>query len=94
MTARGADAVGWRVTVTPRVIGPRLPFSMRATTRQELAGGRVGDSRLHGRARLRPALVKVEVESEGGLASWLRPGRHLGAVVEECTFSLAEPTFA
>jgi acetoacetate decarboxylase len=93
MTARGADAVGWRVTVTPRVLGPRLPFSMRATTRQELAGGRIGDSRLDGRARVRPALVKVDVESEGDLATWLRPGWHLGAVVEECSFSLAAPSF-
>jgi hypothetical protein len=92
MTAEGADAVRWRVTVTPRVIGPRVPMSMKATTRQE-SGGRVGDSRLDGKARIRPALVKVAVESDGDLAGWLRPGWHLGAVVEQCTFSLAEPTF-
>ena len=94
MTARGADAVGWQVTVTPRVIGPRVPLSMRSTTRQEFDGGRVGDSRLNGKARIRPALVKVEVESEGDLADWLRPGWHLGAVVEECTFSLGPPTYS
>jgi len=94
MTARGADAVGWRVTVTPRVIGPRIPFSMKAVTRQEVSEGRVGDSRLDGKARIRPALVKVEVESDGTLADWLRPGWHLGAVVDECTFSLAPPTYS
>ena len=84
--------MGWRVTVTPRVVGPRVPLSMKATTRQE-TGGRVADSRLDGKARIRPALVKVEVESDGDLAGWLRPGWHLGAVVEQCTFSLAEPAF-
>ena len=93
LTARGADAMGWRVTVTPRVIGPRVPFSMKAVTRQEVEGGRIGDSRLDGKARLRPALVKVEVESEGPLASWLKPGWHLGAVVDQCTFSLGPPSY-
>jgi hypothetical protein len=92
--ADGADAVGWRVSVTPRVLGPRVPLSMKATTRQEVHGGRVGDSRLDGKARLSPALVKVEVESDGDLAGWLRPGWHLGAVVEECTFTLGPPTYS
>ena len=93
-TARGADASAWRVSVTPRVLGPRLPFGMKAVTRQVMDGDRVADSRLSGRARIRPALVRVEVESDGDLPAWLRPGHHLGAVVERCEFSLAPPTFS
>ncbi len=93
VTARGADESDWSLTATPRVRGPRLPARSRATTRQEFAGGRIGDSRLSASARIRPALVDVEVGSSGDLATWLRPGRHLGAVVERSTFTLAPPTY-
>jgi hypothetical protein len=92
IVARGADETEWSVTATPRVLGPRLPARSRAITRQEFPGGRVGDSRLSARAKVRLARVDVEVSSSGDLASWLRPGRHLGAVVERSTFSLAPPT--
>lgn len=92
VVARGADETDWSVGVTPHVRGPRLPARSRATTRQELDGGRVAHSRLSASARIRPALVDVEVGSTGDLAGWLRPGRHLGAVVERSTFTLAAPT--
>ena len=94
VVARGADEVEWSVTATPRVRGPRLPARSRAITRQEFDGGRIGDSRLSASAKIRPALVDVEVSSEGDLATWLTPGRHLGAVVERSTFSLAPPTYS
>lgn len=93
VVARGADATDWSVSVTPHVRGPRLPARSRATTRQELDGGRVAHSRLSASAKVRPALVDVEVASAGDLADWLRPGRHLGAVVERSSFTLAPPTF-
>lgn len=93
VVARGADEVQWSVTATPRVRGPRLPARSRAITRQEFDGGRIGDSRLSASVKVRPAVVDVEVRSEGDLATWLKPGRHLGAVVERSTFSLAPPTF-
>jgi hypothetical protein len=41
----------------------------------------------------RPALVTVGVSSSGPLPTWLRPGLHLGAFVEQATFTLGEPRF-
>jgi hypothetical protein len=93
ISASGADDSRWRVTATPRVLGPALPIRTVGVARQEFPGGRVGDSPLRARGRIRPALVTVEVESDGPLADWLRPGRHLGAVVEHATFALGEPRF-
>ena len=97
LTARRADpgsgGTDWSVTATPRALGLRLPARSRAITRQQFDGGRLGDNRLSASARIRPATVDVEVTSEGELASWLKPGRHLGAVVERSTFTLAPPTF-
>jgi len=93
MTARGADEVRWRVSATPRVIGPAVPVRSRGMARQQFPDGRVGSSLLTAKGRIRPALVTVEVESDGPLPTWLRPGRHLGAVAESVTFSLGEPRF-
>jgi hypothetical protein len=93
MTATGADGSHWRVGVTPRVIGPSLPVRSVGLARQQFPGGVVGDSRLRARGRVRPAMVTVDVDSDGPLSGWLRPGRHLGAVVERATFNLAEPRF-
>ena len=91
LNAAAADAARWRVTATPKVIGPALPVRASATTRQERFGGRVASSALTARGRLRPALVTVDVDSDGPLPTWLRPGRHLGAVVEHASFTLAAP---
>ncbi len=93
ITGEGADETRWRVGVTPRPFGPALPVRSTGVARQEFAGGRVGDSPLRASGRLRPALVTVEVDSDGPLPTWLRPGRHLGAVVEHATFTLGEPRF-
>lgn len=94
VVARGVDETDWQVSATPRAFGPRLPARSRAVTRQQLSDGRIGDSGLRARARVRAARVDVEVRSGGALASWLRPGRHLGVVVERATFTLAPPTVA
>jgi hypothetical protein len=45
---------------------------------------------LDGRGRSRAAIVTVEVTSRGDLAGWLRPGRHLGAVLLDTRFTLSE----
>ena len=92
-TATGADEARWRVSATPRVVGPAVPMVSRGTARQVFPDGRIGSCPLTARARLRPAVVTVEVDSEGPLPRWLRPGRHLGAVVESVTFSLGAPRF-
>jgi hypothetical protein len=93
-TARGADAAQWRVTAVPDAHGPRLPVRARLLARQVLPSGSVGDSRLRGRGTVRAALVAVGVESDGPLAGWLRPGRHVGAVVADGTFRLAAPALS
>jgi hypothetical protein len=93
VTASAADSPAWRVAATARPFGPAVPVRLRSTARQEFSGGRVGDSRLTGRGRVRLATVQVDVTSEGPLPGWLRPGRHLGAVVEHATFTLSEPRF-
>jgi hypothetical protein len=92
MEARGDAGIQWRVRATPTVIGPPLPMRSASIARQQFPDGLVRDSQLQSRGRCRPALVKVEVESEGDLPTWLRPGRHLGAVIDRFTFSLGEPT--
>jgi hypothetical protein len=92
-SATGADEARWRVSATPTWVGPPLPLRALGQARQEFPGSRVGSSGLRGRARVRPALVRVEVESDGPLPTWLRPGRHLGAVVETAEFSLDAPRF-
>lgn len=91
VVATGQDSLAWRVSARPRVVGPRVPVRSRAITRQQFPGGILGDSRLQARGTARPALVDVEVESDGGLAGWLRPGKHLGAVAEAVTFTLGVP---
>jgi hypothetical protein len=91
ITATGADEVRWTVDVTPTAYGPSLPVRSSGRCRQQFPDGSVGESRMRGRARMRPALVEVDVDSEGPLAGWLRPGRHLGAVISSATFSLSEP---
>ncbi len=91
-TARGADAVAWQVTATSRVLGPAVPLRAAGFARQVFPDGRVGSSRLSVRARVRAAVVGVGVESDGPLTSWLRSGRHLGLVVENARFTLAEPS--
>ena len=90
-TATGADEHRWRVSATPLVVGPPVPVRLAGVARQQFPGDRVAASSLGSRGRVRPALVRVEVESDGPLPSWLRPGRHLGAVVESAEFTLAEP---
>ncbi|HET6560241.1 MAG TPA: acetoacetate decarboxylase family protein [Marmoricola sp.] len=87
-TARGVDDVRWRVAASPRVLGPASPVVAGGQTRQVFPDGRVGGSRLSARGRAHPAVVTVEVDSDGPLASWLRPGRHLGAVVRDTRFTL------
>jgi hypothetical protein len=91
-TATG-DEVRWRVSATPWALGPAVPVASRGTARQVFPDGRVGDCALTARARLRPAVVTVDVDSDGPLPTWLRPGRHLGAIAESVTFSLREPRF-
>jgi hypothetical protein len=87
MTARGA---GWSVRARVRPFGPRIPLPMAGRIVQPGPGGGARESVVTGRACARAALVTVEVQSGGELASWLRPGRHLGAVLSEACLRLSE----
>jgi Acetoacetate decarboxylase (ADC) len=92
VVARGGDEVRWQVTASPKPLAPAVPVVAAGQARQVLADGTVGSSRVSARARVRPALVTVDVHSDGPLASWLRPGRHLGLVVQDARFTLDEPS--
>ena len=85
MTASGD---GWTVRVTARPVGPRLPVKTTGRVVQAFPDGVLRSAVLTGRAKSRPAIVTVEVSSSGQLASWLRPGRHLGAIMTSTTFTL------
>lgn len=93
ITGTGADETGWSVSATTRAVGPAVPFRSRGTARQQFSDGRIGAALLSFTGRVRPAIIDVGVSSTGGLATWLRPGRHLGVVIEAATFTLAEPKF-
>jgi hypothetical protein len=93
-TGNGTDQLSWTVSATPRIAGPAVPLKTKATARQQFADGRVGDSLLTFSGRMRPAFVTVGVSSAGPLRTWLRPGLHLGAFVEDATFTLGEPRFS
>ncbi|WP_264990827.1 acetoacetate decarboxylase family protein, partial [Mycobacterium kiyosense] len=83
ITGSSADQLSWTVSATPRVVGPAIPLKTRASARQQFADGRVGDSLLTFAGRVRPALVTVGVSSAGPLPTWLRPGLHLGALIDQ-----------
>src|SRR3954449_4356092 len=86
MTARGD---GWTVRARARPFGPHYPLPMTGKIVQPGPDGGLREAVLRGRARARSALVTVDVDSEGGLATWLRPGRHLGAVLTRTRFRLS-----
>ena len=83
--------VRWRVEATAVRVGPRIKVRSKQPSRQEFPDGVVRDSPMVASAVIRPALVRVKVESDGPLASWLRPGMHLGALIESAEFTLGEP---
>lgn len=91
MSAWSDGPIRWRVEATAVRVGPRLKVRSNQPSRQEFPDGTVRDSHMAARAVIRPALVRVEVVSDGPLASWLRPGLHLGAVIESAEFTLGEP---
>ena len=92
VVAWGRDEVRWQVTASSKPLAPAVPMVAAGQARQVFADGTVGSSRLSARARVRPALVAVDVVSDGPLAAWLRPGRHPGLVVQDARFTLAEPS--
>jgi Acetoacetate decarboxylase (ADC) len=92
VVARGDDEVRWQVTASPRTLAPAVPMVAAGQARQVFPHAGTGSSRLSAHARVRPALVTVGVVSDGPLASWLRPGRHPGLLVEGARFTLAEPS--
>jgi hypothetical protein len=89
MTASGD---GWTVRVTARPLAPRMPAPMKGLVVQRWPDGLVRSAMLDGRGRSQLAVVTVSVESSGDLATWLRPGRHLGAITSDVRFTLPAPS--
>ena len=70
-----AQADGWRVSVTARAIGPAVPVGGRFLLAQPREDGSEAVSPGSGRARVRPALVRVRVHGDAGpLRSGVFPG--------------------
>lgn len=90
--AMTAEGDGWTVRVRARPYGPtyRIPMSGRVV--QPWPDGGLREATLDGSGRGQSAIVTVEVESDGDLAAWLRPGRHLGTVVQHAAFTMAAAT--
>jgi len=88
MTATGN---GWTISATARTFGPALPIRLAGWLEQPWPDGRRRTAWLTGRASAQPALVRVAVRSDGGLARWLRPGRHLGLLLRQAEVTLAAP---
>jgi len=93
ITGSSTAEPSWTVSATPRIKGPALPLKVKGSARQQFSDGRIGDSLLTFNGRIRPALVTVGVSSSGPLPTWMRPGLHLGAFVEDATFTRGEPRF-
>ena len=89
--ALSATGNGWTVRARARVFGPPLPAPMKGRIAQLWPDGVVRASLSGGKARMRQAIVNVEVDSSGDLAAWLRPGRHLGVLMTG-GFNLSEAT--
>lgn len=90
-TAMTAEGDGWFVRASARPFGPSYRVPMRARMVQPWPDGLLRDAALDGSSRSRSAIVTVEVRSRANLASWLRPGRHLGAVLTGASFTLGIP---
>jgi hypothetical protein len=90
-----ASGEGWTVRVTARPLLPAIPAKMKGLVVQRWPDGSVRSAMLDGRGRSRLALVHVQVASSvGDLASWLRPGRHLGVITSSVEFTLPEMSSA
>ena len=85
MTATGD---GWSVRVRTRPYGPTFRIPMSGRIVQAWPDGTLREAAVDGSGRGRSAIVTVEVESTGDLPSWLRPGRHLGTVVAQASFTM------
>lgn len=87
-TSLAAAGNGWTVRATARPIGPAAGVPMRGRLTQRWPDGVARSAVLSGRGRSRLARVTVSVESSGDLPVWLRPGRHLGVIISNVTFTL------
>ena len=87
-----AEGPGWTMRATARVVGPSLPVRTKGRVTQRWPDGVLRSTTMQARARLRPAIVTLEVRSDGPLATWLRAGRHFGAVVSSGTISFPPAT--
>jgi len=89
--AMAAVGNGWRISATARTLGPAVPTRLTGQLDQPWPDAVRRIAWLTGRAVAQPALIRVVVESRGPLAGWLRPGRHLGLLLQQVEFTLSVP---
>jgi hypothetical protein len=83
-----AEAEGWRVRVSARALGPAVPFTSRFLLAQPREEGPEAVSPGGGRARIRPALVRVRADGDAGP---LRSGVFPGGIAERFEGRLEAP---
>jgi len=92
MTGRSTTDRAWTVTSRARALPFGITRSAKAVIRQVFPDGSLGDTAMQSGGRMRPAIIKVGVESEGPLPGWLKPGRRLGMVLENVEMDFTEPS--
>lgn len=88
MVASGRDGWRWSVAAQATALGPEFPMRSSGLVRQEFPDRSLRESRLEFRGTARVAWVGVGVDSDAGLAGWLRPGGHIGLVISRAEFTL------
>lgn len=83
----------WSIRASARAMPAGLRVAAAGRLLQEWPDGLLRGARMHSRGHARPALVRVDVNSDGRLPRWVRPGRHPGAVLHDVKFTL-EPAHA
>lgn len=86
-----ATGSGWTVTVRAKPFGPTVPLRGSSVVVQAWPDGNVRQARGRSHGKGRAALITVEVAADRVLTNLMRPGRHLGMVVDDLTFTLAAP---
>ena len=89
--ATRAAGEGWEVNARGRPFGPAVPTRMASTCAQVRPDGSLGTFKVAVAGSSRLARVTVEVTSEGSLATFMPPGRHVGTRWSDASLHVAAP---
>jgi hypothetical protein len=77
-----ADGEGWWVSARVRPArGPAIPLAFRTRIAQVFPDHSTRAARLTSQGRGRLALVDLDVDTRSSPRTWIKPGRHLGLIV-------------